>query len=199
VQGQVADDDLVGGGTAQLACQVVIVEPDSRSCLPRVLVDRRGLAEASREACRADFPAEHTGSRGLQRRRAILTVVVAPAPPRVVAHHRPCLRVARSTCVDDVASVAVLSLSARVKDPLPDRCSALVSWSPHRSVCLDGCLLALGAVVVPRAALMAYVGCRAFGLLYDSLLDERLRLAVQVSCLGRRRFGHGPEQRRNCN
>jgi hypothetical protein len=28
------------------------------------------------------------------------------------------------------------------------------------------------------------------------LLDKRLRLAVQVSCLGRRGGGHGPQQRR---
>jgi hypothetical protein len=43
---------------------------------------------------------------------------------------------------------------------------------------LDGCLLALGATVIPRAALMAYAGRRAFDLLYGRLLDERLRLAV---------------------
>jgi hypothetical protein len=96
-----------------------------------------------------------------------------------------CLRVARSVSVDDVVGVAVLSLSVRVKDPLPDRRSALVSWSPHRSVCLDECLLALSIAVVPRAALMAYAGCRAFGLLYGHLLDECRRLAVQVSRLGR--------------
>jgi hypothetical protein len=66
-----------------------------------------------------------------------------------------------------------------VKDSLPEQRSALVGWRPpHRSVCLDGCLLALGAVVVPCAALMAYAGRRAFGLLHGRLLDERLRLAV---------------------
>jgi hypothetical protein len=47
-------------------------------------------------------------------------------PPWVVAYHRSCLRVARSAGVDDVAGVTVLSLSARVKDSLPDRSSALV-------------------------------------------------------------------------
>jgi hypothetical protein len=103
----------------------------------------------------------------------------------VVAHHRPCLHVARLASVDDVAGVAVLSLSVRVKDPLPDRRSTLVSWSPRRSIYLDGCLLALGAAAIPRAALMAYAGRRAFGLLYSRLLDECMRLAVQVSRLGR--------------
>jgi hypothetical protein len=55
--------------------------------------------------------------------------------------------------------VAILSLSARAKDPLPDRCSALVSWLPRRSVCVDGCLLALGTAVFPHATLVAYAGC----------------------------------------
>jgi hypothetical protein len=45
--------------------------------------------------------------------------------------------------------------------------------------------LALGTAVIPRAALMTYAGRRAFGLLHGRLLDERLRLAVQVS-----RFEH---------
>jgi hypothetical protein len=35
--------------------------------------------------------------------------------------------------------------------------------------------------------------------LHDRLLDERLRLAVRVSCLGRQRCRHGPEQRRGCD
>jgi hypothetical protein len=35
--------------------------------------------------------------------------------------------------------------------------------------------------------------------LHGRLLDERLRLAVQVMCLGRRGGGHGPQQRRGCN
>jgi hypothetical protein len=54
--------------------------------------------------------------------------------------------------------VAVLSLCACVKDPLLDRRSALVGWLPRRSVCVDGCLLALGTTVIPRAALVAYAG-----------------------------------------
>jgi hypothetical protein len=35
--------------------------------------------------------------------------------------------------------------------------------------------------------------------LHGRLLDERLLLAMQVSCLGRRGCGHGPEQRRGCD
>jgi hypothetical protein len=67
VQQQVADDDLVGGGSAQLAHQAVVVEPYAGVRLPVVLVDRRGLAEALREA-----------------RRAVLSAVIAPSPPGVV-------------------------------------------------------------------------------------------------------------------
>jgi hypothetical protein len=79
-----------------------------------------------REARRADLPAEHAGSWGLRRRRVILAAVVAPTLSRVVAYHRPCLRVACSASVDDVAGIVVLSLSACVEDALPDRLSALV-------------------------------------------------------------------------
>jgi hypothetical protein len=46
---------------------------------------------------------------------------------------------------------------------------------------------------------MAYAGHQAFGLLHNSLLDERLCLAVQVPRLGRRGCGHGLEQRRGCD
>jgi hypothetical protein len=59
--------------------------------------------------------------------------------------------------------------------------------------------LALSVVVVLHTTLLAYVGCRAFGLLYDRLLDESLRLAVQVSRLGCRGRGHGSEQLRCCD
>jgi hypothetical protein len=53
------------------------------------------------------------------------------------------------------------------------------SWlEPHRAICVDGRLLALGTTIVPRSALLAYVGHRAFDLLHDHLLDKRLRLAV---------------------
>jgi hypothetical protein len=64
----VEDNELIGGGSAQLARQAIVVEPYTGVCLPRVLVDRRGLAEALREACRADLPAEHADPQGLWRR-----------------------------------------------------------------------------------------------------------------------------------
>jgi hypothetical protein len=182
---QVADDDLVGGGSAQLACQAVVVEPYTGVRFPRVFVDRRGLAEALREARRADLPAEHMGSRGLRCWRAILLAVIAPTPPGVVACRRPCLRVARPPGVDDVASVTVLGLPARVKDSLPDRRAPWVGGPLCRAARVYRRFGALCAPVIPRAPLLADAGRRAFSLLNDRLLDERLRLAVQVSRLGR--------------
>jgi hypothetical protein len=43
----------------------------------------------------------------------------------------------------------------------------------------------LRAVVAPRVALLANAGRQAFGLLHGRLLDECLRLAVQVLRFGR--------------
>jgi hypothetical protein len=68
MQGEVADDNLVAGGSAQLTLQAVVVEPHTGIRHPIVLDDCRGLAETLGEGCRADLPAEHTGSRGLRRR-----------------------------------------------------------------------------------------------------------------------------------
>jgi hypothetical protein len=91
-----------------------------------------------REASRADLSAEHSGSRGLRRRRAILSVFIAPTPPGVVACRRPCLRVARPPGVDDVASVTVLGLPTRVEDPLPDRrAPGLAGRSAAPPACTD--------------------------------------------------------------
>jgi hypothetical protein len=81
-------------------------------------------------------------------------------------------------------SVAVLSLPVRVKDPLPDRRPALVGVLPRRATRVNSHLRALRAPVVPRAPLLADAGRRAFGLLHGCLLDEHLRLAVQVPRLG---------------
>jgi hypothetical protein len=117
----------------------------------------------------------------------------------VVAHCRPRLRVAPSASIVDIAGITILGLPARIKDPLPDRHSALVGWLPRRTTCMNGRLLTLGTAVVPRTTMLAYAGRRAFGVLYGRLLDECLRLAVQVSHLGRRGCGHGPEQRRSCD
>jgi hypothetical protein len=68
VQGEVADDSLVAGGSAQLTRQAVVVEPHTGVRLPVVLDDRRGLAEVLGEGRHADLPAEHAGSQGLRRR-----------------------------------------------------------------------------------------------------------------------------------
>jgi hypothetical protein len=44
VQRQVADDNLVGGGSVQLTRQAIVIEPHTRVRLPRVFVDRGKLA-----------------------------------------------------------------------------------------------------------------------------------------------------------
>jgi hypothetical protein len=148
VQRQIGDDDLVGGGSAQLACQAVVVEPYTGVRLPRVLVNRRGLAEALREAHSADLPAEYTGSRGFRRRRAILSVDIAPAPSGVVACCRPCLGVACPPRIDDVASVTILGLPTCVKDPLPDR---RAPWLEGRSAAPPACTDASGPCAPPSS------------------------------------------------
>jgi hypothetical protein len=43
----------------------------------------------------------------------------------------------------------------------------------------------LRTTIVPRTTLLANAGRRAFDLLHNRLLDERLHLAVQVLRLGR--------------
>jgi hypothetical protein len=53
----------------------------------------------------------------------------------------------------------------------------------------------LRAPIVPRVPLLADAGRRALVLLDGRLLDERLRLTVQVPRLGCRGGGHGPQQR----
>jgi hypothetical protein len=67
VQGEVVNNSLVAGGSAQLTRQTVVVEPHTRVRLLVVLDDCRGLAEALGKGRRADLPAENTGSRGLRR------------------------------------------------------------------------------------------------------------------------------------
>jgi hypothetical protein len=131
VQGRVVDDHRIGGGAAQLASQVVVVEPHSRVFLPQVLGDGGGPVEALGEARRADLPAKHAGSRGFRHWRSILSAVIVSTPLRVVARRHSCLCVALPPGVYDIAGVAILGLTARVKDPLPDRCPTLVCWLPH--------------------------------------------------------------------
>jgi hypothetical protein len=111
----------------------------------------------------------------------------------VVTYRRPRFYVARSTSVDDVTGVAVLSLSVRIKDPLPDRRSALVGRLPNRTAYVNERFRAWRTTVVPRGSLLVYAGRRAFDLLHGHLLDERLHLTVQVPRLGHRESGHGPQ------
>jgi hypothetical protein len=111
----------------------------------------------------------------------------------VVACRRPCLCVARPPGVDDIASVAVLGLSSRAKDSLLDWRLALVGGLPRHTTIVNGRLRALRAPIIAHATLMANARCRAFGLLHSRLLDERLRVVVQVPRLERRWSGHGPQ------
>jgi hypothetical protein len=102
----------------------------------------------------------------------------------VVTYYRPRLCVARPANVDDVAGVAVLGLSACVKDSLPDRCSALVGRLPCLAVRTDRRFPALGVVVVLHTSWLARARRRALGLLNGRLLDERLRLRCRFWDLG---------------
>jgi hypothetical protein len=52
VQGEVADDSFVAGGSTHLTRQAVVVEPHTGVRLPVVFDDRRGLAEALGEVAR---------------------------------------------------------------------------------------------------------------------------------------------------
>jgi hypothetical protein len=103
----------------------------------------------------------------------------------VVAYRRLCLRVARPAGVDDISGVAVLGLSARVKDSFPVWRSALIGRLPCRAVRMGRRLPALGVAVILHTAWLAHAGRRALGLLNGRLLDERLRLTVQVLRFGR--------------
>jgi hypothetical protein len=117
----------------------------------------------------------------------------------VVACRRPRLCIACQPGIDDVASVTILGLPACVKDPLPDQRAPRVGGPFRRTSRVYRCFGALHAPVVPRAPLLTDAGRRAFSLLNGRLLDERLRLAVQVSRLGRSGGGHGPQQCRSTN
>jgi hypothetical protein len=96
------------------------------------------------------------------------------------------LCVARPPGVEDIASIAGLGLPLLVKDSLLDWCSALVGRPLRRAPRVNRRLRALRIPVVLRATLMANVRRQAFCLLHGRLLDERLRIAVQVSRLGHR-------------
>jgi hypothetical protein len=102
----------------------------------------------------------------------------------VVAYRRPCLCIAHPPGVDDVAGVTVLGLSACVKDSLPNRRWALVGGLSCHATRVNRRLGALRAPVVLRASLLADARRRAFSLLHGHLLNECLRLAVQVLASG---------------
>jgi hypothetical protein len=79
------------------------------------------------------------GPRGFRRRRAVLLGVVAPTPLRVVTTRRPCLRVACTPGVDDVAGVAILGLPARVEEPVfGRRAPGLAGRSAAPPACTEG-------------------------------------------------------------
>jgi hypothetical protein len=117
----------------------------------------------------------------------------------VVARRRPRLRVTRLPGVDDVAGVAILGLPASVEEPFLGRRAPRVGGALNCAARVHRELGALRTPIVPRAPLLADVGRRASGLLDGRLLDERLRLAVQVPRLGRRGGGHGPQKCRGGN
>jgi hypothetical protein len=109
----------------------------------------------------------------------------------VVACCRPRLRFARPSSVDDIAGVAVSRLPARVEEPVFGRRAPRVGGALRCSARVYRGFGALRAPIVPRAPLLTDAGRRAFGLLDGRLLDERLRLAVQVPRLECRRGRDG--------
>jgi hypothetical protein len=102
----------------------------------------------------------------------------------VVACCRPCLRIARPSGVNDIAGVAISRLPARVEEPLLGRRAPRVGGALGRATRMDRGLRTLRTPIVPCAPLLTDAGRRALGLLDGRLLDECLRLAVQVMRLG---------------
>jgi hypothetical protein len=92
-----------------------------------------------------------------------------------------------------------LGLPARVEEPLLGWCAPRVGGTLRRTAHVHRGLGALCAPVVPRTSVLADARLRTFGLLDGRLFDECLHLAVQVSCLGHRWGGHGPQQCRGSN
>jgi hypothetical protein len=82
----------------------------------------------------------------------------------------------------------------RVEEPFLGRRASRVGGALSCAARMYRGLGALRTPIISRAPLLADAGRRAFGLLNGRLLDERLRLAVQVPRLGRRGGGHGPHQ-----
>jgi hypothetical protein len=113
----------------------------------------------------------------------------------VVACRRSRIRFARLPSIDDVAGVAVPCVPAHVEEPFFSRCASRVDGALRRSTCVHRGLGPLRTPIAPRVRLLADAGRRALGLLDGRLLDERLRLTVQVPRLGCREGWHGPQQR----
>jgi hypothetical protein len=86
-------------------------------------------------------------------------------------------------------------LPARVEEPVFGRRAPRVDGALGRVTRVDRWLGTLRAPIVLCAPLLTDAGRRALGLLDGRLFDERLRLTVQVPRFGRRRGGHGPQQR----
>jgi hypothetical protein len=158
VQGEVADDDLVISGSAQLSCQAVVVEPHAGIRLPLVLDDGRRLAEARGESRCADLPAQYAGPRGLRRWRAVFIAIVVSTPSGVVACCRSRIRFARPSSVDDVTGVAVPCLPARVEEPFFSRRVSRVSGALRRSTRVHRGFAPLRAPIAPRVPLLADAG-----------------------------------------
>jgi hypothetical protein len=93
--------------------------------------------------------------------------------------------------------IAILGLPARVEEPLFGRRAPRVGGALCCSTRVYRGFGALRAPIVLHLPLLADAGRRALGLLNGGLLDERLRLTVQVPRLGCRRRGHGRQQRRS--
>jgi hypothetical protein len=116
-------------------------------------------------------------------------------PAEVVACRHLRIHFARPPSVDDVAGVAVSRLPELVEEPFFNWRASRLGGALRRSTCVHRGFGPLHAPIASRVSLLADVGRRALG----RLLDEHLRLSVQVPRLGRRGGGHGPQQHRGGN
>jgi hypothetical protein len=98
-QGEVADDEVVITRSTQLAGQMVVREPQFRSCLPRVLCDSSRGSEPGRERRPSYGPAEGLRTGWFGRRTSILPAVVASPTPGVVASVHPLVEVGPTVVV----------------------------------------------------------------------------------------------------
>jgi hypothetical protein len=168
-QGEVADDEVVIVHSTQVADQLVVREPQFRSCLPRVLCDSSRGSEPGRERRPSYGPAESLRTGWFGRGTPILTAVVASPTPGVVA--------SAHLLVEVGSTIAVMVLVAEVtrgrrrcvaRAPGVDRGFPHVSRS--RGAMLRG---------VPLPS-----GGRAFGPSDRSILQEILELSLDTLPLG---------------